>query len=356
MKLEYKPDFEEARTRWDAFWEGEIIGRPCLHIVTPKESVEAPPGPNQLSGFQKGFREAVEMYDAHAAALVFMAEAMPYVTPSFGPDQFAAFMGAELEFSEDSRMGTNWAVPFVDDWEAAMPLRIREDNPTWRDFLEYHRIAAEVSEGKFLISQLDIHSNMDALSAIRSPSRLCMDLVEQPETIDRAMEQVRPYFSYVYDAVYEAGNMPECGSIGWTPCYSRGKFCTIQCDFICMISPEMSRRFVIPALAEEAAHLDRCSYHYDGPEALPHLDDICGIEEIDVIQQVQGAAHGEHIDWLDLLKRFQAAGKGLEVRGNPDEVKQIHREINPEKVLYIVYNVQSQRDGEELIKWFEKNT
>jgi len=150
--------------------------------------------------------------------------------------------------------------------------------------------------------------------------------------------------------------MAERGSIGWTPFYSRGKFCTIQCDFICMISPAMSRRFVIPALAEEAAHLDHCVYHFDGPGALPHFDDICSIRDIDVIQWVQGSGQGRHVNWIDLLKRFQAAGKGLQVCGTTDEVKVLHRELRPEKVLYCVSGVRSVREGEELIRWFERNT
>ncbi len=354
VKLLYKPDFEEARRRWDAFWAGEIIGRPCLHVVVPKEGAERRPGPAQLAGLQMPFRQAAEMFDAHAATHHYLAEAVPFFRPGFGPDQFAAFFGTDLRFSEASG-DTNWAVPFVEDWDAVMPLRIRDDNKYWRDLLEFYRVSAEVSDGKFILSHMDIHSNMDCLLAIRTGQKLCLDLIERPETIDRAMKQVRAWFAPVYDAVYEAGRMQR-GTIGWTPFYCRDRFATIQCDFVCMISPAMSRRFVIPALEEEAAFLDHCVYHFDGPGAIPHLDDICGIKDIDVIQWVQGAGSADHVGWIELLQRFQSKGKGLEVHGTPEQVKVLHRALRPEKVLYCVGGLKTRQAAEELIGWFERNT
>jgi len=191
MHLEYKPDLDDALRRWDAFWQGEVLGRPCLNIVAPREGVEPAPAPRQLAGLHMSYRQVAEAFDAHAASHAWMAEAIPFYRPGWGPDQFAAFLGAELRISADSG-DTNWAVPFVDDWDAAAPLAIDENRPAWRNLIESFRTAAEVGEGKFILSQLDIHSNMDALLALRGSERLCMDLVECPEKIERAMTQVRP--------------------------------------------------------------------------------------------------------------------------------------------------------------------
>ena len=355
MKLEYKPDFEGTARRWDAFWQKEIIDRPCLSISFLKEGAEEKPRPIQLEGLTIGYREAAEMYDAHAASRQFLAEAVPYFFPSFGPDQMAAFFGANLKWSPDSEI-TNWAEPIVDDWEEFLPIEFDPGNAMWQGMLEYQRVCAEVSEGKFLISQMDWHSNMDLLLAFRGGERLCIDLIECPDLIEQAMLQARSYYVPLYDAVYEAGRMQERGTIGWAPFYTRGKFATIQCDAFALFGPAMGRRFVIPALEEEAAFLDHCVLHFDGPDALPHLDDVCAIEEIDVIQWVQGAGSGRHLDWLDLLKEIQAKGKGLEVHGSADECKTMHRELKPEGVLYCVGGVKSEREGHDLIEWFRRNT
>ena len=356
MELTCKPDFDEAAKRWVAFWQGEVIDRPCLYIVAPRDGVKPAGGPGQLAGLQLGYRKAAEIYEEYAATRVFLAEAVPFLEPSFGPDQFAAFFGAKLHVAPDGDKDTDWVEPFVENWDNVLPLKFDERNRYWQDMLEFIRAATEYSEGKFIIGQLDYHGNMDCLSAIRTPDRLALDLVDRPDTIERALAEVRPYFGIFYDAVYEAGKMRERGTIGWTPFYCRGRFATLQCDFICMISPDMARRFVIPALEEEAAHVDHSTYHFDGPTALQHVEAICGIKDIDVIQWVEGAGHGRHINWIDLLKRFQSFGKGLEVHGTVDEVKALHRELMPEKVLYVVEKVTSEGEGRELIEWFRRNT
>jgi len=59
-----------------------------------------------------------------------------------------------------------------------------------------------------------------------------------------------------------------------------------------MISPEMARECVYPAIAKEAEYLDRCYYHLDGTGALPHLDWLLTQPNIHGIQWVYGANKG----------------------------------------------------------------
>ena len=60
--------------------------------------------------------------------------------------------------------------------------------------LEFYHRAADRMAGKMLLSSLDLHTNMDLLAAIRGRQRLCMDLVDQPEMVDRAMDDSRAIF------------------------------------------------------------------------------------------------------------------------------------------------------------------
>ncbi|HRU04367.1 MAG TPA: hypothetical protein P5137_01170 [Candidatus Brocadiia bacterium] len=355
MPLFHKPDWDEVTKRWDAFWEGEILERPPVLISVPKPGAPERPRPGQLAGFVHGFRQAAEMFDAFAETRLFLGDLPPLFQPGFGPDQYAAFFGAELHTSPDSDH-TNWAEPFVEDWDAVLPLRFNPANKTWQSLLEYYRAAAAVAKGRFLLGQQDFHGNLDALSAMRSPERLCMDLAEVPEKIDAALKGIVDAFETLYDGTYEAGNMASAGASGWIPAWSRKRFAVLQCDFACMISPAMGRRFMIPALEREAASLDHVIYHYDGPNALPHMDDVCAIKNIAVIQWVQGAGAGPQVKWLDTLKAFQARGKGLELRGTVDEVKFLHRELRHEKVYYIVSGIETEKEAADLLKWFKDNT
>jgi len=353
VKLKYKPDFDRARTYWDAFWQHEIIDRPLVHVIAPREGAGQWEKPSSLLGTDGRYLEALAGFEAWAASTYFGGEAMPEFRINFGPDQFGAFLGAPLIFAPDQ--STSWVEPFVTDWETAEIGLREEDGSVWKRALEYFRVAAQYSEGKFLIGMLDLHSNMDALSAIRGSQRLCLDLIDCPDQVEAAMLRVRPLFPRVYDAVWEAGDMSERGSLGWAPFYCADKFCTIQCDFLCMIRDEHGRRFVIPALAEEAGFLDHCVFHLDGEGSLIHLDDILGIADIDVIQWVPGAGHPPMIEWMDVLKKIQAAGKGLQIDCRVDEVKRVHEELGPEGIVYRT-RAESRAQAEELLEWLEKNT
>jgi len=284
MHLKYKPDLEQATFYWQAYWRGEIIDRPCVFVTAPRRLQDEHRHPSYMVGFRDGlaYRDAVSCYDDWPSATYFGGEAIPSVDISFGPDQFSGFLDAEIIVDQDQR--TSWVRPFVTEWER-VHLEIDEsEGSLWSQMLEYLRVAAYHSREKFLINMLDIHSDLDCLGAIRGAQRLCFDMVDRPQEIERMMCQVRPLFAQVYEGVYEAGDMARRGTIGWAPFYCEGRFATIQCDYMCLISPEQARRFAIPALEEEAAYLDHCVYHLDGPAMLPHLEDILGISDIDVIQ------------------------------------------------------------------------
>jgi 5-methyltetrahydrofolate--homocysteine methyltransferase len=216
---------------------------------------------------------------------------------------------------------------------------------------------ARHAQGRYLIGICDLHSNADTLSALRGPDRLCLDLLLTPELVDRAMREVRRLYQPVYNGIYDACELSrQDGTIGWAPFWCPGKFATIQCDFSCMVSPETARRAILPALEEEAEFLDHCVYHLDGKEALVHLDDILAIKKIDVIQWVSGAGQKPMWQWLDVLKKIQRAGKGLWIYEiNAEQVKQVHKELDPTGVLYSV-DAQNAAEIEDLAKYLEQHT
>ena len=361
MKLLYKPDFEEQKQAWRYFWAKEKWRRPLVCATVPKDPTNPPSWENHP--FNLTYYRAVtgdwqttfDMADRWFEQMNFMGEALPYVWPDFGPDQFAAFLGAELKFSEGS-LHTNWVEPIVENWDD-FQIALDEKNPTWRSILDYTKQLANRAKGRYLVGICDLHSNADTLGALRNAQRLCMDFYDALQQVENAMQKVRKLYQPVYDGLYAAGNFSnETGTIGWTPFWCEGKLATIQCDFICMVSPEISRKFIIPALEEEAAFLDHCVYHLDGPGALPHLDDILAIEDIDVIQWVSGAGQKPMWQWMDVLKKCQRAGKNLHIYDiTPEQVKSIHHELGPRGVLYAVDSTNA-AEIEELLVWLEKHS
>ena len=354
MELSFKPNLDEALERWRAFWNKDLIKRPCVAITAPKDGVERVGGPPGQIPPETDFGKHLDQAEAAMACRYYGGEAMPFFQPSFGPDQVGAFVGARLDWSQDSSH-TSWSVPFVEDWPESLPLRLGQGNDSWGRMLELCCLAGERGQGKFLVGMLDLHSNLDWLAAIRGPDRLCMDLLDVPEQVHRAMASARELYPPTYDALYKAGNMAGRGSCGWLPFFCQERYATTQCDFACLLSPPQFNEFVLPALEEESDFLDHSIYHYDGATALQHFDAVTSIKSLDGIQWTPTAGGPPMMGWLDLLKRFQATGKSIFVGCSADELKVYHRELEPNLVLYSV-GVGSQKEADDLLKWLEANT
>jgi len=351
-KLAFKPDLEEAAKRWEAYYAGEIIDRPVVCVTAPRDGCT--PGP-ALTYRERAFGDIDELITrtlASAEATFWGGEAIPAFMPSFGPDEVAVFCGATLHWAEDSG-DTNWSEPCIEDWEQALPLRLHDEHPLWQRMLEYYRRAAERMAGKMLLSPPDLHTNMDLLAALRGPQRLCLDLLERPEVIDRAMADARAIFPVLWEAVSRAGRMREHGYCHVF--YSMEGAAILQCDFSCMISPAMFRRWVLPALEEEAEIVKHAIYHWDGPGALVHMNDLLASKGLHTLSYVPGAGRGDPVNYIELYQRIQAGGKAVQVWGTPEECKVMHRELRPEKTLYCT-STRTQAEAEQLLEWFVQNT
>ena len=345
-------DFERKRNYFDAFWAREIIDRPLISVKAPVKPL-LPVA--YLEGLDTGdYVPVLEKTAANTANIWYGGEALPFYECSFGPDQFTSFLGGKIEYSKEAQ--TSWVKPFWDDDYSPELVQFDTSKGSYFDrFINFNKNAAGFADGRFLISMPDLHGNMDAIAAARGAENLCMDLLDEPLKAEKVLQKILPLFKELVDCVSEAGNMEQNGYIGWAPTYSRGKFAVLQCDFSIMLSPELNRRFVIPALEYEASCLEHCVYHYDGPGALIHLEDILGIKQIDVIQWVPGAGRPRTVEWMDLLKKIQKSGKGLWLYDwTPQEIKDNFRELDPEMVLYDTWT-GSREEGEELLDYVRRN-
>jgi len=354
----YQPNFQQVRGYWQAFWKREVLDRPLICVTAPRDNAMVPPCDRTPTAICRHILDGtvdqlLAAYDAHVASLYFAGEAIPMLELTLGPDQYAGFLGAEIEAREG--YFTTWSHPCVKDW-SSFPIRIDKTPGGYFDKMKKaYETAAGLAKDRFLINMLDLHSNMDALSALRGPENLCYDLMDCPDEVEQALSAVRRTYPEVFEMAYTAGDMQSCGSIGWAPTFCQGRFAVIQCDFSCMISPAQARRFVIPAIKEEAAYLDHCVYHYDGKEALGHLDDILAIPEIDVIQWVPGAGNPRTIEWMELLHKIQAAGKGLWIYDwTPEEIKTRFKELKPEGLVFSV-DAGSQKEADQLLSYVKSH-
>jgi 5-methyltetrahydrofolate--homocysteine methyltransferase len=352
LRLAHKPDAAEAQQRLRAYWQGEIRDRACADVRAPRDGFVVPKR-SLIVAEDFDLAGAVDKFDRWAAQMFFGGESMPALMPNYGPDQWAAFLGAKITLAPE--MDTSWAEPCVDDWDE-VSWEIDPANPWWKAIVDLTRLAAQRGEGKFILSTIDTHSNVDCLAALRGPQRLCMDLVERPEAVLRALRRVDALYRPVFDTIYDLGRMREFGSLSWLGMWSDGRTQAIQADFCCMISPQHFRQFVMPSLEYEVSCLDHAVYHMDGPGQIRHLDDLVALPNLHTIQWIPGAGQAPLPEWVGLLERIQNHGKSVQVLATVDEVKAIYCQLPPEMTFYLVHDCPSESDACELLRWMKNHT
>jgi hypothetical protein len=346
MELEFKHDFEEVRQRWSAFWEGENT-RPMVNIVLQKEGVNPVPHPPYLEGRDGNFKPIIDQLLAYAETHEFLGDAIPFFTLEWGPDTFSSYLGADLVFMS----GTNWAVPFVEDWDDE-EIRFRRDSYWWQLTVDLIHAIRSRCDGKLLINPPTLVANLDSLAAIRGIERLLFDLVECPNKIKRALDQVCIAHTEILEAYAQLLDFDTYGSINVEGLYTPGRQSRPQCDMSCMISQKMFREFVVPCLEREAEDVDAMHYHLDGPGALQHLEALCEIEGLDTISWVPGSGEGQTQDWTMLHKKIDDLGKGQTLGGSHESIKRLWKEYKSRKLVFST-SASSKSEAEDFLAELE---
>jgi len=348
-----------ALARHEAFWRGELEEGPLMWVTAANAktgpTVPEPAGEEEL---WTNVDYVIASTEASLARTHYAGDALPVFCPWLGPDQFAGWLGAELLLKP--RDSTSWSKPFVEDWSAHPPLRIDPDNRWWRLYLQTLRESVRAGTGRWVTGYPDLHTGIDALSAIRGPERLATDLAESPAVIHRAMRQMTELWKFVVDTVSEIILPSGQGTSNWTMGWSRQRFlCIGQNDFSCMISPEMFEEFCWQDNWKCCHHVDVSLYHLDGPGAIRHVPMLLRLEKLNCIQWIQGAGQPLPSQWLDLLQRFQAAGKSVQLYyggahgGDADlrrELDLLRATLDPNR-LFIWATVDSAEQAEDIVAY-----
>ena len=357
--LLFKPDMPEAAKRFEAFYNGDIIKRPLTQVFAKKNGCEKSPvfSSRYTDRYFGDIDELIDKVLASSEGIYYGGEAVPAFCPTLGPDEMAVFCGGEFIWNPYDA-DTNWSKPCVDDWESFLPFKIDEKNEAYMRFKSLYERCAEKMAGKMLLTPIDLHSNMDLLAAARGPERLCADIMDAPELISEAMVSARKIFKEIWDTAAKIGRMDENGYCQGI--YSHDGAACLQCDFAIMIGPKHFNRWVVPALEEESEIVRHAVYHWDGVDALRHFDAVMDCKGLQVISFVPGAGAGpretgSHIEFLEIFKKMQKRGKAVAVGGTPDEIKIMHRELDPAKTIYGT-SVETQDDADQFLEWMEKNT
>lgn len=332
VELETMPGFEQAMQRVYAWFAREIIDRPPVRFMAHNAFVEqankAYPSPNLKDRwFDAEFQ--VEMFLKSIEGQTFHGETFPVFWPNLGPDVYAAFYGAELEFGEV----TSWSVPLVRTWDDIARLQLDFNNVYFQKLDALTRLAIERCRGKALVGYTDLHPGVDCAAAWRDPQQLCIDMIESPDETARLIQIAIQDFERIYDhfdaLLKAAGQL----SVSWMGIPSYGRMHIPSCDFSTMISPRLFERFCLPVLQREVLTMTHNIFHVDGRGVARHLDAIFSVPQVHAIQWVQGVGDDLPIlQWVPLIKRIQQRLPVI-VDLNKRELDAFMEQVRPEGIF-----------------------
>lgn len=330
--------------------------RPLLNISVLKENCEDAPVSSHCTLKERWMDTEYILQQANwkMRNTLYLGEAFPALNPDLGPDYFATAYGAEIEFGEN----TSWAKPFYtdDEVENYSGLIYDTENQYYKKMDEITKAAVEDGKGKYLVGVTDLHPGGDALVSIRGPQELCYDVLDYPEFVQKGVLDMLPGFLQTYKHLHNLTTKYQEGSTCWMPIWHPGRWYVVSCDFSCMVSPEVYNELIAREIEMETEALDASIYHLDGPDALRHLDRILQMPKLNGVQWVYGAGQPTASQWVDVIKKIQAAGKCVYIDVAADELEFMlkNKEIRPEGVLYSVTGVRSEEEAKRLMDMAEK--
>ncbi len=358
MPIEHIEDWEQRIARQDAFWRREIIDRPVVIAsmgkAQPDPRYPAPPQKTWATIRGRWFDAEYIAQSAAAGAMntEYLGDALPSSWPNLGPEIFSAFFGAEIEFGDS----TSWSVPNLKDWTDADKIQLSTDNIYWKKLEEITDALLQAGKGKFYTGMADWHPGGDALAAFRDPLNLNIDMIEHPDEVKALLDRITQAYFEVYDYWHNKLAAAGQATYSWPGIVSSKKWYVPSNDFSCMVSKKMFDDVFLPGIAEECRFLEASIYHLDGPQALRHLDSLLSIPELNAIQWVPGVPGATGVgDWMHIYKKCQAAGKGLQIGFDVDDLEFVMENLRPEG-LWIGISGFKDRDGfnavlKRIAKW-----
>lgn len=347
--LQFKPDWEIVKKRLESLWFCEN-DRACMAVTCLKDNHhyvrETPPAdPEALFSY---FTDAdwIHRRQMHLFEnLFFGGEALPVVFMNFGTAGHAKyFKGCKFRFTEN----TVWYDRSLGDDE--LPQYMGEEGMLAVEKRCMEKLS-HLAQGIYMVSMPDNCGILDALSHLRGSNQLLTDLIDRPDwvlkSIDKILEGHLHSSTLLFDTIRE--NNLGGSSHGWMHTWTAGRHQQLQVDFSVMISPQMFEKFAMPELIRLTEWLDRSIYHLDGQEQIRHLDMILSLKRLNMIQWTPVAGQPPTHAFIPVLQRIQAAGKGLVLFPQKDEVPKLLQSLKPQGLYLIVNDAKNESEARDLL-------
>ncbi|HHT66482.1 MAG: hypothetical protein ACOX25_02740 [Caldicoprobacterales bacterium] len=347
--MEYHPGWEKTKARFEALWQGEIVDRCCAAVIAPmgdtSKSRRLPANPEDLVRFRTDGEWVLKRNLDIIEKTYFAGDAVPMIVPDIGAAGHASFFrGAKYHLEN-----TVWYFPSIEEW-ALDSILFDKDSFLLQKTMELTQYLVEESKGRFFVAMPDISGNLDALAHLRGSENLLVDILVDPEPVKEALDTIQKVWKQTIDQLYDMVRLTNQGGscVGWLYTWAPGLHCQMSSDISAMLSPEAFHEFVYPELLEQSEHLDFPLYHMDGSEQTRHLESLCSIEKLKMIQWTHVAGQPSPVHFIPVFRKIQAAGKNLLLQTNPRDMEILMENLSS-KGLYLVIQAQNKEEADFVI-------
>ena len=348
--MRYKSDWEEAKKRHIAFWQGEVLDRCCVSVRSGDKELNP-----LLDQFWQRNNQDVHKVRTTPDLLIeqnriimehtyYGGDALPLASVDLGASGHAGFFkGANYQIGD-----TVWFFPSLTD---PAELIFDPDSYLFTKTLDTARALAADSCGDYFVSMPDSTGNADALAHLMGSENLLMAMLEDPESVTNALGKIQDAYqcimTQVYDIVKDVNQGGSC--VGWLNTWAPGFHAQMQCDLSVMISGSLFKEFIMPELQAQCSLLDYPLYHFDGSEQLRHLDDLLSLPNLKTIQWTQVVGQPPCTDFIPQLKKIQAAGKNLHIAVSAQQIRPLMENLSS-RGLYLTTWANSREEADAIIK------
>ena len=355
--MRLKEDIDIVRKRLYAFWDREIIDRVLVSVIAPKEkgkNISMFHNSRDLTGkpeeLRKYWEDPETIYDNNMERLenTFLGgETLPIIFQNYGTSGHCNYYGAVPSYGND----TIWFDPVWDDLSQAKDSYTEE---RLKKHLEITKYLTERAGDDYLIGMPDSSGTIDALGHLYGTENVLMDMISEPEEVKEAIRIVNEGWIKTNEMFYQiTKELNQGGAHAWMHTLAPGRTAHMQCDMSVMFSKDMYREFVVDELKKQMEWMEYPVYHFDGVEQEQHLEYILSLDRLKAVQWTHVAGRPSASHFLHILKRIQAAGKGLIVMAPPGDVPILLENLSG-KGLYIHTETEDMESAEEVIKYVEK--
>lgn len=335
MTLQTVEDFDLVKKRMNAWWHHDLVDRVAVMVTAPRATPlpmnQELPQPATIAQEWTDPQYYAYKIRKWASQTYCGGDMFPTFPAYLGPGQMAGFLGCPPTYVQT----TVWYHPILSDLNSFHPFRFDANHPHYQLTKSMLRLALSKHQDWLVPTTADLGGPMDVAQAVRG-SDLLLDLLDAPANVHQLIRNIQDIWFTCFDDLKKEMDGKMDGFCTTFNLWCEEDYYPLQCDFSAMISPALYGEFVLPYVAQQVDRLTYSLYHLDGPEAIPHLDQILSLKKLHAIQWVPGAGKPQSDDpvWIPLYKEIQAAGKSLALwDAKKDHVQQIIRELNPKGLL-----------------------